>query len=123
MDAKTFNMVDGILATKGFREDRQAALDILEVGVREGTLVDVAEVIARRYALQPQAVIGWFGECLNRRIKAAQEISDKLKAMTCCRRGYCPVKGEKYGGGWNKDLEAGRCPICKGKLGESNVGS
>lgn len=50
MDTKTFDMIDGILTTKGFREDRQAAVDILEVGVREGTLVDVAEVIARRYA-------------------------------------------------------------------------
>jgi len=123
MDAKTFDMVDGILATKGFHEDRQAALDILEVGVREGTLVDVAKLIARRYALQPQVVIEWFGEHLNRRIKDSQEISNKLKEMTCCRIGYCVVKGSTYGGGWNKDLEEGRCPICKGKLGESNVGS
>jgi len=79
MDNEQFNLIDGILATKGFHEDRQAAMDILEVGIREGTLVDVAGVIARRYALQPEAVIEWFGEVLNRRIKALQELSDKLK--------------------------------------------
>ena len=81
MEGKQFNLIDGILATKGFKEDRQAALDLLEVGVREGTLGDVAEVIARRYALQPKAVIEWFGEVLNRRITAAQEIIEKMKGM------------------------------------------
>ena len=79
MEEEQFNLIDGILATKGFHEDRQAAMDILEVGIRESTLVDVAEVIARRYALQPKAVIEWFGEVLNRRITALQELSDKLK--------------------------------------------
>lgn len=81
MDDEQFNLIDGILATKGFREDRKAALDILEVGVREGTLADVAGVIARRYALQPKAVIEWFGEHLNRRITATQEIIEKMKGM------------------------------------------
>jgi len=82
MDNDKFELIDGILATKGFREDREAAMDILEVGIREGTLVDVAEVIARRYALQPEAVIEWYGEVLNRRIKALQETSNKLKEIT-----------------------------------------
>ncbi len=81
MDAKTFDMVDGILATKGFHEDRQAALDILEVGVREGTLADVAEVIARRYALQPQVVLEWFGEVLNRRVEETTQLIQKLTKM------------------------------------------
>jgi len=79
MDKDKFKLIDGILTTKGFREDRQAALDILEVGVREGTLADVAQVIARRYALQPEAVVEWFGEVLNRRIQATQETIEKMK--------------------------------------------
>ena len=81
MDNEQFNLIDGILTNKGFREDRQVALDILEVGVREGTLGDVAEVIARRYALRPEAVIEWFGEVLNRRIKATQEIIERMKEL------------------------------------------
>ncbi len=78
MDNDKFELIDGILATKGPREDRQAALDILEVGVREGTIVDVAEVIARRYALQPQAVIEWFTEVLNRRVEETTQLIQKL---------------------------------------------
>jgi len=81
MEEEQYNLIDGILTTKGFKEDRQAALDLLEVGVREGTLGDVAEVIARRYALQPQAVVEWFGEVLNRRIKEAQEIIESMKQL------------------------------------------
>jgi len=87
MEGKQFNLIDGILATKGFKEDRQAALDLLEVGVREGTLGDVAEVIARRYALQPKAVIEWFGEHLNRRIKATQEIIERMKQLEVTHAG------------------------------------
>jgi len=117
MEEEQFNLIDGILATKGFKEDRQAALDLLEVGVREGTLVDVAKVIARRYSLQPEAVIEWFSEHLNRRIKGLQEMTARLAQQACCRVGYCVVKGSKYGGGWNNDLEEGICPICKGKMG------
>ena len=78
MDAETFDMIDGILTTKGFREDRQAALDILEVGVKEGTLVDVAKVIARRYALQPQVIVEWYAEVLNRRVQKTTELIQKL---------------------------------------------
>jgi len=81
MDNETFDMVDGILATKGFNEDRQAALDILEVGVREGTLVDVAKVIARRYALQPQVVIEWYSEVLNRRVEETTQLIQKLTKL------------------------------------------
>ena len=33
-----------------------------------------------------------------------------------CRIGWCAKKESRYGGGWNKDLEEGRCPICKGQL-------
>ena len=33
-----------------------------------------------------------------------------------CRIGWCAKKKARYGGGWNKDLEEGRCPICKGPL-------
>ena len=79
MDKEQFELIDGILTTKGFKEDRQAALDLLEVGVREGTLADVAQVIARRYAIQPEAVIEWFGVVLNRRIQANQEIIEAMK--------------------------------------------
>ena len=79
MEEEQFNLIDGILATKGFKEYYKAALDLLEVGVREGTLSDVAQVIARRYSLQPEAVIEWFGEVLNRRIKANQEIIEAMK--------------------------------------------
>jgi len=79
MDKEQFELIDGILTTKGFKEDRQAALDLLEVGVREGTLADVAQVIARRYALQTEAVVEWFGEVLNRRIQATQETIEKMK--------------------------------------------
>ena len=78
MDNEQFNLIDGILATKGFHEDRQAALDILEVGVREGTLVDVAGVIARRYSLQPQVIIEWYIEVLNRRVEETTQLIQKL---------------------------------------------
>ena len=81
MENETFNMVDGILATKGYHEDRQAALDILEVGVREGTLVEVAEVIARRYSLQPKAVIDWYAEVLNRRVEETTQLIQKLTKL------------------------------------------
>jgi len=81
MEEEQFNLIDGILTTKGFREDRQAALAILEVGVREGSLADVAEVIARRYALQPHAVIEWFGEVLNRRVQETTAIIEKLNEL------------------------------------------
>lgn len=33
-----------------------------------------------------------------------------------CRIGWCAKKKVHYGGGWNKDLEEGRCPICKANL-------
>jgi len=81
MDNETFKMVDGILATKGFHEDRQAALDILEVGVQEGTINDVAEVIARRYALQPQTIIEWFAEVLSRRVEETTQLIQKLTKL------------------------------------------
>ena len=82
MEEDKFKLIDGILSTKGFREDRQVALDMLAVGVREGTLVDVAKVVARRYALQPEAVIEWYGEVLKRLVKEILEIRDKLKELT-----------------------------------------
>jgi len=69
MDGDYFKLIDGILAT----ED---ALDILEVGVRAGTLVDAAKVIAGRYALQPGAVIEWYAEVLYRRIEAIKKMAD-----------------------------------------------
>jgi len=81
MDEDKFKLIDGILTTKGFKEDRQAALDLLEVGIREGTLFDVAKVIARRYALQPEAVIEWFVEVQNQRIKGLQEMIARLGKM------------------------------------------
>jgi len=81
VDKDKFELIDGILTTKGFREDRQAAVDILEVGAREGTIADVAEVIARRYALQPQAVIEWFTEVLNRRVEETTQLIQKLTKL------------------------------------------
>lgn len=78
MDKEKYELIDGILTTKGFREDRDAALDILELGVREGTLVDVAGVIARRYALQPQAIVEWFAEVLNRRVEETTQLIQTL---------------------------------------------
>jgi len=81
VDAKTFNMVDGMLARQGFHDARESASSLMEVGVREGTLGNIAEVIAGRYALQAQVVVEWYSEVLKRRIEAAQEISDKLKAL------------------------------------------
>ena len=81
MDKEQFELIDGILTTKGFQEDRQAALDLLEVGVREGTLADVAQVIARRYALQTEAVVEWFGEVLNRRVEETTQLIQKLTKL------------------------------------------
>jgi len=81
MDKEQFELIDGILATKGFREDREAAISLMEVGVREGTIGDVAEVIARRYALQPQAVIEWFTEVLNRRVEETTQLIQKLTKL------------------------------------------
>jgi len=33
-----------------------------------------------------------------------------------CRLGYCAKKNSHYQGGGRKDIEEGRCPICKGPL-------
>lgn len=82
MDKETFEMVDGILANKDYHDDREAAVAILEVGVREGTLADAAQVVAGRYALQPEVVVEWFGEILNRRLQHIQETLKKLGELT-----------------------------------------
>ena len=82
MGAETFDMVDGILAGAGETDDREAATSLMEVGVREGTLDDVAKVIAGRHALQPQAVIEWYAEVLNRRAQEATAIIEKLRELT-----------------------------------------
>lgn len=117
MDKETFEMVDGILATKGHHDDRQAAAELLEVGVREGTLLDAAKAVAGRYALQPVVVIQWFGEVLNRRIQDAREVIAEYQKATLCRLGYCREKGSHYSGG-DKELHdkinRGICPICGG---------
>lgn len=88
MDDKTFNMVEGILSDKtvpaapGVEHDnRTAALDLLEEGVKQGTLGEVAQVIARRYNLRPQVVIGWYAETLNRRVKETTELIQKLTEL------------------------------------------
>ena len=81
MDAKTFKMVDGVLARAFHRDDRESALAILEVGVQEGTLKEVALVISRRYCLRPMAVINWYAEVLTRRIQETTAISDKLRKL------------------------------------------
>ena len=78
MDGDYFKLIDGILAT----ED---ALDFLDRWLNgAGTLVDAAWVIAEHYALQPKAVIEWYGEVLNRRLEAAQS---QLKEMTTTNDG------------------------------------
>ena len=82
MDAETFDMVDGMLARQGYHDDRPAALDILEVGAREDTLVDAARVVAGRYALRPEVVIDWYAEVLNRRVQEATAIIEKLRELT-----------------------------------------
>lgn len=71
MDDEQFKLIDGILASAGKTDDRESAMAILKVGVQEGTLKEVALVIAGRYALQPQAVIDWYAEVLNRRVQEA----------------------------------------------------
>ncbi|MBA7680042.1 hypothetical protein ES703_88349 [subsurface metagenome] len=82
MDAETFDMVDGLLATQGETDDRESAISLMEVGVREGTLYDVAKVISERYAFRPHTVIEWYAEVLNRRVQAATAIIEKLKELT-----------------------------------------
>lgn len=81
MDDKTYNMIDGIIATQGYQNDREAAMDILKLATREGTLLDAAKVVAGRYALQTSVVLEWFAEALNRRIKDAEELIEKMKNM------------------------------------------
>ena len=85
MDAATFDMVNGILAGQGYHNDRESALELLGVGVQNGTLEDVARVIAGRFALQPRVVVEWYGEVLNRQIQGTQAIIEKLKELT---KGY-----------------------------------
>jgi len=121
MDDKTFELVDGILATKGYHDDRQAAADILEAGLNAGTLTDAAQVVAGRYALQPSVVIEWFGTLLIRRQNEVNLILGKFNALMCCRIGYCVKMKTHYGGGGRESLDRGRCPICKKNLGEINV--
>lgn len=82
MDAETFDMVDGLLATGGKTNDRESAISLMEVGVREGTLYDVARVISERYAFRPHAVIEWYAEVLNRRVQETTTIIEKLRELT-----------------------------------------
>lgn len=82
MDDEQFKLIDGMFASAGGTDDRENAISLMEVGVREGTLADVAKVIARRYALQPQAVIEWFGEVLNRRVQGTTAIIEKMGELT-----------------------------------------
>lgn len=81
MDAKTFDMIDGMLARQGYHDDRPAAVDILELAVREGTLTDAARVVADRYALQPEVILDWFSEVLNRRVEETTQLIQKLTEM------------------------------------------
>lgn len=76
-----FKLIDGILASAGESDDRESAKAILEVGVQQGTLKEVAQVIAGRYALRPEAVIEWYEEILNQRIQETTVISNKLKKL------------------------------------------
>jgi len=82
VDAKTFEMVDGILARQGDHDDRGVAVDILEVGAKEGTLHDVALVVADRYAVRPSVIIEWYAEVLNRRVQETTAIIEKVKELT-----------------------------------------
>lgn len=81
MDDKQFKLVDGILAGAGETDDRESAMAILEVGVINGTLKEVARVVAGHYTLHPQVVIEWYEEILIRRIQETTVISDKLKEL------------------------------------------
>lgn len=79
MDTETFDMVDGLLDRRLFLQG--SAISLLEVGVKEGTIIDVAEVIARRYSLQPQVVLEWFTEVLNRRVEETTQLIQKLTRL------------------------------------------
>ena len=81
MDNEQFKMVDGLLATQGETDDRESAISLMEVGVREGTLHDVANVIAERYAFRPLAVIEWYTEVLNRRVEETTQLIQKLTKL------------------------------------------
>ncbi len=85
VDEVTFNMVDGMLARQGNHDDRPAAVDLLETGVQNGTLGDTARVIAQRYSLRPEVIIGWYAEVLKRRVK---EITKQIEELTEARIDY-----------------------------------
>ena len=111
----TFDMVDGLL-------DTESAISLMEVGVREGNVGDVAKVIAGRFALRPKAVIEWYTEVLNRRVQEATAILEKLRELTMCRLGRCLTKDSHYKGGdqtvFDK-VKNGICPICGGPLAKT----
>ncbi len=77
----TFEMVDEALSCKGYHDNRDAAMYILETGIREGTLADVAKTVAGRYDMQPAAVIEWFSEVLKCRAQHAIELLQKMAEM------------------------------------------
>lgn len=81
MDDKQFKLIDGVLASARETDDRESAISLLEVGVQQGTLKEVAQVIAGRYALRPEAIVGWYEEILIRRIQETTVISNKLKEL------------------------------------------
>jgi len=82
MDDKQFKLIDGILASAGESDDRESAISLLEVGVQQGTLKEVAQVIAGRFALRPKAVIDWYAKVLNRRVQETIAIIEKLRELT-----------------------------------------
>ncbi|MDP2730283.1 MAG: hypothetical protein Q8O55_07365 [Dehalococcoidales bacterium] len=60
--------------------NRENALDILKTGIEEGTLADVAKVIADHYGLLPAEVVVWFSQVLKCRAQQSTELLQKIVA-------------------------------------------
>ena len=81
MDAETFNMVDGIISNNRDTDGRPNAEVLLEFAVQKEKLQEYVRIIATRYCLRPQAVIGWYVETLNRRVKETTQLIQKITQM------------------------------------------
>lgn len=117
MEADKFQLVDGLLADDQGVDQREVAMSMLEAGLREGTLLDVAETVSVHYCLRRTAVIEWFGERLTRRVQDARSILAQYQEAALCRLGHCREKNSHYSGGDKETmdkLKQGICPVCGG---------
>ncbi len=81
MDA--FQKIDNSL--KEEPRSREDAFEILAIGVKEGTLADVAGVIASRCGVEPAAVVLWYARVLRLQVEHCSMLLEKVTELAVTR--------------------------------------